>query len=125
MGNADLPNGTAQQDAAWLDGALDELTSVAVSAALESRILASFDAVARRRETSLGAAVHRLAARLRDAVWPGAPAWQPAMVLAVSLLIGVVAGSLVPYEDMAMASADQTASIALDAPPDFDPGESS
>lgn len=101
------------QDEMWVGDALGELPGVAVTPALQARILADFDRVAARR-WSLRA--------MFDAVWPGVPVWRPATVLAAALVIGIAAGIYVPLED----SAEQTtSSIAFDAPPSFDLGESS
>jgi hypothetical protein len=115
MGN--LPN----EDAVWLDGALKNLPTVPVSAALQQSVLASFDAATARRKTGIGGAMRRLAAT----VWPGVPAWRPAVVLAFSLVIGVMAGTIIPLEDAIADSSEQTASVALDAPPAFDLDENS
>jgi hypothetical protein len=115
MGN--LPN----EDAVWLDGALKGLPMVPVSAALRQNVLASFDAVTARRKAGFGGAMRSLAAT----VWPGVPAWRPAAVLALSLVVGVMAGTLIPLEDALTDSSEQTASVALDAPPAFDLDENS
>lgn len=93
------------QNDMWVDDLLKDLPSVPVRAGLQHRILADFDAQALRRRSSL-------LGRFRDAVWPGAPLWRPATILAAALVMGVVAGNYVPLED-----AEQTASIALDQPP--------
>lgn len=100
------------QDGMWVDHALRELPSVPVPAALQARILADFDGAAARR-WSLRKAF--------DTVWPGVPLWRPATVLAAALVVGIAAGIYVPLED----GGEQTVSIALDAPPSFDLGESS
>jgi hypothetical protein len=111
--------GNTDQDAMWVDNALQTLPTVPVPAGLESRILADFDALAARRRASL-------LGRLRDAVWPGAPAWRPAFVFGAALALGLMAGVLIPIEDsMAEGSSEQTAAVSLDAPPAFEIGESS
>ncbi len=115
MGN--LPN----EDAVWLDGALKALPTVPVSAALQQNILASFDTTTARRNAGFGGTMRRLAA----AIWPGAPAWRPAAALAFSLVVGVMAGTLVPLENAIADGNDQTVSVALDAPPAFDLDENS
>ena len=115
MGN--LPN----EDAVWLDDVLKVLPTVPVPAALQENILSSFDAVVTRRDAGFVGAMRRLAA----AIWPGAPAWRPAAALAFSLLIGVMAGTLMPLEDAIADSNEQAASVALDAPPAFDLDENS
>ena len=70
--------GNTEQDAMWIEHTLETLPSVPVPAALEMRILGDFDRVAARRSVGLAG----LLDRLRDAVWPGAPVWRPAAVLA-------------------------------------------
>jgi hypothetical protein len=101
-------------DAMWADALLKELPSVPATAGLERRILADFDRVAARRGGSW-------LAGLFAQVWPGVPVWRPAAVFGLALMIGVVAGSYVPFED----TTEQAATIALDAPPSFDLGEAS
>lgn len=106
------------EDAVWMTETLKALPTVPVPAALQQSILASFDAVAARRRSSVFA-------RFRDVVWPGAPAWRPAVALALSLVIGVAAGTLVPLEGAMADNNEQTVSVALDAPPAFDLDENS
>ncbi len=103
-------------DDAWLDGLLARAEDVPVSAALERRVLADFDRIATRWTPG------RLLRRAMDAVWPGAPLWQPAAALVFSLLIGAGAAALVPLE---IAEQDETApgAFALDAPGSFDIGQ--
>ena len=115
MGN--LPN----EDSVWLDGALKALPTVPVSTALQQNILASFDAVSARRNAGFGGVMRRLT----TAIWPGAPAWRPAAALAFSLMVGVMAGTLMPLEDAMADSSEQAVSVALDAPPAFDLDENS
>jgi hypothetical protein len=62
----------------------------------------------------------RPARRLRDAVWPGAPAWQPASVFALSLLIGLAAGTLVPASALTSVNFVQDETVAVDTVPDLD-----
>src|SRR6202008_3426369 len=102
--------GNTDQDAMWVESALETLPTVPVPAELERRILADFDqSAARRRASLLG--------RLRGAVWPGAPAWRPAFVFGAALVIGLMAGVLIPLEDGMAEGAEQTAAVSLDAPP--------
>lgn len=112
-----LPN----EDAIWVTDALKALPTVPVSRALQQNILASFEAVTARRNAGFAGAVRRLAAT----VWPGVPAWRPATALAVSLVIGLAAGTLVPLEGAMADNNEQTVTVALDAPPSFDLGENS
>lgn len=115
MGN--LPS----ENDVWLEDTLKTLPTVAVSAELQKDILASFEAVMERRNAGFGGAMRGLAAT----VWPGAPAWRPAVVLALSLVLGVMAGTLVPLEDAMADGNEQAVNVALDAPPSFDLSESS
>jgi hypothetical protein len=119
MEEENLPNDGA--DSAWAEAILQELPSVSVTPALQARLLASFDEVTARRHSGLGGLLRRLG----EAVWPGAPAWQPAAVLAASLAIGIAAGTFVPLEEALADGMDQPAAVALDAPPTFDLGENS
>jgi hypothetical protein len=93
---------------------LKSLPTVAVSAALQARILADFDRVAARHQSWFG--------RIGDRLWPGAPAWQPASVLALSLVVGLMAGVFVPSPAASISSSDQVVTAALDSAPvmDFD-----
>ena len=103
----DRNRGTDTADAAFADGVLKALPSVAVPPGLEARILTDFDAVAAKRAPG---AVARLMIRLRDAMWPGAPLWKPASILALSLLIGLTAGAFVP--SAALSPSAQTTTTA-------------
>src|SRR5882762_9733763 len=103
------------QDDMWTGELLKDLPSVPVPGALEQRILGDFDCLAAQRGRGLAG----FAALLRDAVWPGAPLWRPAGVLAFALAVGVTVGTYVPLEEILSDGAEQTASVALDAPPTF------
>lgn len=117
MGNTNLPN----EDAVWTTSLLRDLPIVPVAASLEQNILASFDAVTAHRSASISGVVRRLTAT----IWPGAPAWRPVAAMAFSLVIGVMAGTLVPLEGAMADNNEQTVSVALDAPPAFDLDENS
>jgi hypothetical protein len=70
--------------------------------------------------------VFRIVASLRDVVWPGVAPWKPAAALALSLAAGIAAGSYFPFDELVSPDlADQSASVAFDAPPAFDLGEES
>ena len=117
MENRNLPSEAS--DAVWLEGILRQLPSVPVTPGLQARVLASFDAANGRRRLGL-------LERLSAAIWPGAPAWQPAAVLGASLVIGIGVGLLLPLEEALADGVDQpVAGIALDGPPSFELGESS
>ena len=97
-------------DTAFADAILKNLPAGAVPAALEARIMADFDRLAARRRPS---PLQALVARWSETLWPGAPVWQPASVLALSLIIGLAAGSFVPTVSTVSPVSDQLIS-ALD-----------
>lgn len=108
-------------DAAFAVRALSLLADEPVSSDLTARILDDFDRVA-TAQPALGL---RLAHRLRalgDLLWPGAPLWQPASVLAFSLILGLAAGLLLPSSALAAGDATQlaSASVSLETPPSLD-----
>jgi len=75
-----------------LDRLLARAQEPAVPAALSRRILADFDRIGARPGFA------RLLRRVADALWPGAPAWQPAGALALALLIGLGAAAAAPLD---------------------------
>jgi len=119
MEERNYPNGDA--DALWLARMFRELPPVPVAPALQARVLASFDAVAERRRAGFRGFLRRLG----ETVWPGAPVWQPAAVLAASLAIGITAGTFLPVEQALADGVEQPGAVALDALPNFDLGENS
>jgi hypothetical protein len=92
-------------DAAFTARIVGRLPTTAVPPALEARILADFDRLAAGPSHGL---LWRLAARWRDRLWPGAPVWQPAGLLAASLAIGLLAGALVPASSISTSSSGST-----------------
>ena len=110
----------AESDAAFASHVLAALPTETVSAALEARILADFDAALARRRTSPRFTAARWAERLRDMVWPGAPAWKPASVFALSLMVGLAAGAFVPSASAETDNSDQVQTVALDHTPSLD-----
>lgn len=86
-----------------------------VSFELERRLLDDFD---RYRQRWSAVRLLRIAV---DAVWPGAPLWQPACAFGLALMIGLAVGAFAPFDipqqDEASASA-----FALDGAPDIDEG---
>ncbi|MDE2266716.1 MAG: hypothetical protein KGL29_12500 [Alphaproteobacteria bacterium] len=109
----------AQSDAEFVGRVLSSLPSVAVPSALEASILAGFD-----RAAAAGlyrSWLARLSQGMRDAVWPGAPVWKPAVVFALSLIVGLVAGAVVPSSDVLPAAGTvQSQSLAYDTTPALD-----
>ena len=110
----------AQSDAAFAARVLTGLPGVPVPGTLEARILADFDAVAAKRKASPWAWALHPVRSLRDAVWPSAPAWQPASVFALSLLIGLAAGAFVPSSTLVDVNSSQDETVAVDTVPDLD-----
>jgi hypothetical protein len=99
---------------ARLDRLLTHAPAPAVSATLERRILADFDRMSRR--FSFASAWRAVA----EAVWPGAPAWQPACAFALSLMIGLGAAAFTPLD---LPQSDENAAglfaFDIDAPQDI------
>src|ERR1700733_10185986 len=101
------------EEAARLDRLLAAAAAPAVPAALERRILVDFDRIASR--WSFAKALRRAA----DAVWPGAPAWQPACAFALALLIGSGVAAFAPL-DLPQGDDAGTAAFTFDLSPDGD-----
>ena len=79
-------------DDAGLDRLLARIKAPAASPALSRRVLADFDRLAARPGLS------RSLRRLAEAVWPGAPVWQPVAAFALALAIGLGAAAMAPLE---------------------------
>ncbi|MGD0143554.1 MAG: hypothetical protein ABSC92_10370 [Rhizomicrobium sp.] len=95
----------------------DRIAAISSSGALQARILADFDTVSAGRARPLAVRIGVFLARVSDAAWPGAPAWKPAAVLGLSLMIGLGVGALLPV----YGPADDM-SAALDVPQGLDVG---
>lgn len=80
-------DGSEEVEARLAARMLDSLPMAEPPSALSARILADFDRVQARR-----AWLDRFLAQL----WPGAPMWKPTAAFALSLVIGLAAGTLVP-----------------------------
>jgi hypothetical protein len=98
-------------DAARLDQALSAAREVPVSGALEAKVMADFERAARRWSP------RRFAAALADAIWPGAPLWQPACAFGLALAIGVGV-AVIASLDLGQSDDNSTATFALDTVPD-------
>jgi hypothetical protein len=102
-------------DDAKLGRLLGAAAAPAVPEALERRILADFDRMQTRWSFT------KLLRGAADAVWPGAPVWQPAGAFALALLIGVGAAAFAPLD---FAVPDENGGVfAFDGAPDTDPGQ--
>lgn len=104
-----------QSEASSLDRALGMIELPSAPSALERRLMEDFDQAQRR--WSLRALFDAAA----DAVWPGAPVWQPAcafgLALAAGLGIALFAPIDIPKQDEASSSV-----FALDTESDVDAG---
>ena len=60
--------------------------------------------------------------RAADAVWPDAPAWQPACAFALAFLIGTGVAAFAPF-DIPQADDAGAAVFAFDMAPDADAGQ--
>jgi len=102
-----------------LDNLLTEISASDRAAATESglvrRVLDDFDAIAKRKDLSVGAGLAAMMFRLADAAWPGAPLWKPACALGLALAFGLGVGALLPFYD----SPDET-TVAYEAPQGID-----
>jgi hypothetical protein len=107
-----------QDPAAFAARALALLGEEPAPAALEARILADFDRVAAR--PSLLTRFVRLLEDTSEVVWPGAPVWQPASVLALALAAGLAAGLMVPSTALARDTSDSIQTASLDSVPQLD-----
>ena len=105
-------------DAVFAARTIAVLPPVTPAPALEARILADFDVVTSRRARTPWAVMTRTIRRFGDAIWPGVPVWQPASILALSLLVGLAAGTLVPAWSGTNESSGQ--SLTPDGPPVLD-----
>lgn len=88
-------------DKHFADKVLKGLPTVAVSQGLEARILADFDRLAARRHSGFLALFSQ---GWSERLWPGAPAWQPLSLLALSLIVGLTAGAFLPSPQAATNS---------------------
>jgi len=102
-------------DARFAQEILKVLPAAAVPAALEARILGDFDRMA-VHSGKLAAMLARIGERL----WPGVPVWQPASVLAVSLMIGLTAGAFLPAPGTGAPASDLVVAAALDNTADIE-----
>lgn len=100
-------------DVRFAEEILKGLPTTAVPAALSARILADFDRVMAPSRIRL------VVGRIGERLWPGAPIWQPASILALSLAIGLMVGAFLPAPVTPLMKADQTIA-ALDTASEVD-----
>lgn len=112
-----MVNDGNRQDAEFAADLLRRLPTVAVPPTLEARILSDFDRVAAKAGPGI---LTRLARRWRDALWPGAPVWQPASLLALSLAFGLMAGALVPSSTLSASTTSDQSLTAMETAPALD-----
>jgi len=82
----------AAEEARQLDVKLGTASAVQVPVALTNRLLADFARASRRWMA------RRFVASLADAVWPGAPLWQPAVAFGLAFAIGVGVAAFAPLD---------------------------
>lgn len=87
-----------------------------VSATLQERLLADFD-----RAASIWT-WRKVARAAAEAMWPGAPLWQPACALGLAVAVGFGVAVFVPL-DIAPPNDNASAVFALDRAPDADAGQ--
>jgi len=95
-----------RDDGAFASMCLKALPTTPASPALEARLMADFDRLALAQGGRLSSALH-----WAERMWPGVPLWQPLSALALSLLIGLAAGTLVPATNQS-PSTDQSFAVA-------------
>jgi hypothetical protein len=114
--NAELR--TQLADEAALDEALDSVSAVAIPNRLREQLLAGFERFTEENRARVSQRIRRLVASMHELVWPGAPWWQPASVLSLSILVGLSAGLAIP--DPLPDSVDQQATAISDVPSTVD-----
>jgi hypothetical protein len=118
----DAQQARLRASAAEFDRVLDAMGPIVPSGVLRGRVLADFDRNALRPGLPIAGRARSRLKNVVDVVWPGAPLWQPACALALSLALGIVAGALVRPESW-RDPADSSATSLLDASPSVDPGQ--
>jgi hypothetical protein len=112
---------SALEGASELDRILNRLSTEEIPAGLRARILAAYDEAVTRRASGRFGSIPAALGRFRDAIWPGAPLWQPASAFALSLAIGLAMGLLVPSA-VSAHDADPSATLLVVTPAVFDLG---
>lgn len=103
-------------DARGLDRVLDASELPVVSPTLERRLLADFDHAQRRWS------LHRVVDAAADAIWPGAPPWQPACALGLAFAAGLGLALFAPL-DIPQQDEVSSGAFALDSVSDLDAGQ--
>ena len=103
---------------AALDEALDSVAVVEIPDRLRERLLSQFDRFTNEKNASISQRIAKLIASLRELVWPGAPWWQPAFALSLSVLVGLSAGLVIP--DSLSDNGDQQVTNISDTPTSVD-----
>jgi hypothetical protein len=83
-------------DEAALDEALDSVSAVEIPDRLREQLLARFERFTEQDHARASRRIARLVASMRELVWPGAPWWQPAFALSLSILVGLSVGLAIP-----------------------------
>lgn len=115
-----LNSSTAAQalatDAWLLDQILTSTGLVTVPSSLQAKLLADFEQFARRPP------VQKVLRAAAEFIWPGAPAWQPAIALGLALAVGIGIAVLAPL-DGTLVDDPPNGVFALDGAPNLDAGQ--
>ena len=101
-------------DKVFAQQVIARLPPAAPSPGFEAALLAAYDAWNDARANGAGAAWKAGLRRFSEIVWPGAPLWAPASVLAAALLMGASLGALLPA-----AANGEPAGFSLEQPGSF------
>jgi hypothetical protein len=102
-------------EASSLDGIIVLPATAISSSALECRLLDDFDRAKNRWS------VRTLVRSASEAVWPGAPVWQPACALGLAFAAGLCFAAFAPF-DIAQRDDGSGSVFALDGVQDVDSG---
>jgi hypothetical protein len=103
-------------DRDFAERALRRLPQPAPSPSFEAALMAAYDAWNAERARGPWAAFKAGLRRFSETVWPGAPVWVPATVLAAAMLVGAGLGTALPEVTPAEQpgfSLEQPASFSL------------
>jgi len=102
-------------EASSLDRAMGTFELPVVSSTLKRRLMEDFDGAQRRWS------LRRLVGIAADAVWPGAPLWQPACALGLAFAAGLGVALFAPF-DIPQQDDVSSSVFALDTLSDVDAG---
>ena len=105
-----MTGGNSDRD--FVDHVLLRLPQHAPSSGFEAALMAGYDAWNAERNKGVWTAAKAGLRGFSDMIWPGAPLWAPASVLAAALLVGAGLGAVFP------AAAEQSG-FSLEQPGSF------